>query len=52
MLLLNDLEGIFSGIPIGKYMEKRRYKQAVSECKKWRSLIQIVVGRNITNLSK
>ena len=33
-------------------MEKRKYDQAVSEYKKWRSFIKTVVGRNITALSK
>ena len=33
-------------------MEKWKYKQTVSNCNKWRSLIKTVVGRNITVLSK
>ena len=48
VFLLNNVESDFHNKPIYKYMEKRKYEQAVSEGKKWRSLIQTVVGRNIT----
>ena len=33
-------------------MEKRKYEQAVRECRKWRSLIKIVVGRSINVIKK
>ena len=52
MLLLNYAESTSHNKPIEKDMEKHKYEQAVSECKKWRSLIKTVVGRNITVLSK
>ena len=35
-----------------KCMEKHKYEQEVSECKKWRSFNKTFVGRNITFLSK
>ena len=49
---LNDVESTFNDKPIEKYMEKRKYEQAVSECKKWRSLIKKAVGRKFTVISK
>ena len=52
VLLLNEVESKFHDKPIEKYMEKREYEQAVSECKKWRSSIKTVVGINITVLLK
>ena len=52
MLILNDVESTLHHKPIEKYMGKRKCEQAVSECKKWRSLIKTVVDRNITVLSK
>ena len=52
MFLLNDTEITFHDKPIEKDMEKREYEQYVRECKKWRSLITAIVGRNITVLSE
>ena len=51
MFLLNDMEIALHDKHIEKYMEKRKYEQAVSECKKWRSFIKTVVGRNINVIS-
>ena len=50
MFLLNDVESTLHDKPIEIYMEKRKYEQAVGECKKWRSFIKTVVVRNITDL--
>ena len=52
VVLLNYVKTIFHDKPIQKYMEKRKYEQAVSECKKWSILIKTVVGRNINFLSR
>ena len=52
VFLLNGVEINLHDKPMGKDMEKYKYEQAVSECKKWRSLIKTVIGRNITVLSK
>ena len=41
------MESNFYDKSVEKYMEKRKYEQAVSECNKWQSLIKTVVGRNI-----
>ena len=49
---LYEVESTFHDKPIEKYMDKQKYEQAVSECKKCRSLIKTVVGRNITVVSK
>ena len=51
LFLINYVKTILNDKLIGKYMEKQKYEQAISECKKWRSLIKTVVGRNITVLS-
>ena len=48
MFLLNDWESIFYDTQIEKDMEKWKYEQAVSECKKWRILIKKVLGTKIT----
>ena len=48
--LLSDVEINLHDKPIEKYLEKHKYEQAISECKKWCSLIKIVVVRNITVL--
>ena len=50
VFLLNHVKSTFHDKPMEKYTEKRKYKQSVSECNKWRSLIKTVVGRNITVL--
>ena len=52
VFLLNDVESTLHGKTIEKYVEKRKYGQYFSKCKKWRSLIKTVVGRNFTVLSK
>ena len=52
MLLLNYAESTSHNKPIEKDMEKHKYEQAVSECKKWRSLIKKVSERNINFLKK
>ena len=52
MFLLNEAEINFHDKPIEKYTDKQKYEQAISEYKKWSSFIKIVVGRNITVLSK
>ena len=39
-------------IPIKSIIEKQGYKKSVSECKKLRSFVKSVVGRNITTISK
>ena len=52
VFLLNDAESTFHDKPIYINMQKRKYEKYVSECKKWRSLIKTVVGRNITVLQK
>ena len=50
--LLNEVESNFNDKPIEKYKEKQRYEQAVSECKKWYSLIKIVLGRKLFYFKK
>ena len=45
------MESTLHDKPMEKYIEKRKYEKSVSECKKWRSLIKKVVGRNITVIS-
>ena len=52
VFLLNDVESTFHYKLIEKYMEKHKYKQSVSECKKWGSLIKAVAGKQITVISK
>ena len=49
--LLNDVEITFYDKTI-KNIEKQKYEQAFSECKKRRSLIKTVVEGEITVLSK
>ena len=48
VFLLNELEIALNDKPIEKYIQKHKYEQSVSDCKKCRSLIKTVVGRNIT----
>ena len=50
--LLNEVESTFNDKPMVKYMQKQKYEQVVSECKKYRSLIKTFVGRNTTVLPK
>ena len=50
MFLLNDVESNLNDKPIEIYTDKQKYEQAVSECKKWRSLIKIVFGTKNTAL--
>ena len=52
VFLLKDAEITFYDKPIEKDMEKLKYEQAVSECKKSHSLIKTVVGRKKSFLSK
>ena len=52
MFILNDVESILHDKPIEKYTEKQKYEKFVSECKKWRSLIKIVIGRTLLFFEK
>ena len=52
VFLINDVEITLHDKPIEEYMDKHKYKQAVSECKKWHSFIKNIVGRKFTLLSK
>ena len=52
MILLNGAEITLHNKPKEKYLEKQKYEQAVSEYKKWLSLIKTVVGINVNAFSK
>ena len=52
MFLLSDVEINLHDKPIEKYLEKHKYEQAISECKKLSSFIKRIVGRNVTVLSE
>ena len=65
MYLLNDGEHILQGIPLENnvdddnklnemfdIVDKRKYKQSDSECKKFRTFIKTVVSRNIAVTSE
>ena len=44
LFLLNEVEINLHDKPIEEYMDKHEYEQAVSQCKKCRSLNKTVVG--------
>ena len=52
MFILNDVLSTLRDKTIEVYMEKQKYEQVISECKKWRIFIKTFVGRKITVLSK
>ena len=52
MFLLNEVESTLHDKPIEEYTDKQKYEKAFSECKKWRSLIKAVWGKNIIVISK